>query len=107
MISPSQIFSRQCPRPSSPVHVSMSSLSNLGLTVHRAMAYQLLAGRLPELAQQAWPSRGRHPDNPDSQDEPQGTPAWSWGRGESWALGEPEPRETSQGFYPGCGARLR
>lgn len=104
VISPSQIFNRQCPRPSGPIHVAVSSLSNLGLTVHRAMAYQLLAGRLPELAQQGWPSQGRHPDNADSQDEPQGTPAWSWGQGESWARRESwSPQKPPKDFAQAVG----
>lgn len=43
--SPSHTFSRQGPCPTGPIHVSMSSLSNLGLTVQHVMGYQRLAGR--------------------------------------------------------------
>lgn len=58
----------------------MSSLSNLGLTVDGAVGYQLLAGRLPELAGQSSSHQGRHAGTLHSQDEPQGIPGWSGGR---------------------------
>ena len=52
------------PTPRGPIQVTMSSLSNLGLTVRSATEYQLLAGRLLELARQGSSHWGRHPDNP-------------------------------------------
>lgn len=107
VISPSQICSLQCPRSSGPIHVMMSSLSNLGLTVHSTTEYQLLAGRLPELAWQGCSHRGRHLDTPHSQDELQQTPGWSGGQGDSWGLRgrwspeETPPQESCPGYGPG------
>lgn len=91
----SQTFSLQGPHPGGPIHTTLSSLSNLGLTVGPVMGYQLLTGRLPWLAWLGWSHWGRHTGNPHSQDEPQEHQA---GVGAGRFLGtkrKPEPRETS------------
>lgn len=81
----SPTFSPQGPLPGGPIHTTMSSRSNLGLTVGPVTGYQLLTGRLPWLAWLGWSHGRRHTGNPHSQDGPRNT-RLEWGQGDSWGL---------------------